>query len=174
MTVEPRFGQELPSFSDQRGVFGRLWDKRFSSNQVVNLNASVTYSKGSIRGFHLQRGHHSEEKIIRVLHGRIFDIVIDLNPNSDNYGSTYSFELSVESKPLVIPRFFAHAFQALTDFVVVTYGVDRFYEPHAELGINPLSPEIQVNWPVEPTVISEKDKNLPDRIFEDVTKCNCL
>ncbi len=146
---------------DERGVFLRLFDKDDIPFSIAQVNSSCTYGRGTVRGLHLLKGQHSEWKIIKVIEGSIFDLIVNLNANSPKYGSIFQYDLSIDSPALLIPPFHAHGFQCLTERATVAYCVDKSYVKHADSGINPLSNQLMSYWPIIPQKVSSKDLSLP-------------
>lgn len=153
---------------DDRGFFARSWcQKEFEENGIitnfVQSNISLSKFKGTLRGMHYQIAPWQETKLIRCTRGSIYDVIIDLKPDSKTYGRWFGTELSADNyKMLYVPQYFAHGFITLQDNTEVTYQVSEFYQPTAERGIRYNDPLFSIKWPIDVTVISEKDKNWPD------------
>lgn len=168
--VEPRL------FCDARGYFFESYNQRdFAARGLLydfiqdNQSQSVY---GTIRGLHFQRGEHAQAKYIRVLAGRIRDVVVDLRRGSPSYGRHVTAELSAENlRGLLIPQGFAHGFAVLSDSAVISYKCDRFYCRDAESGIRYDDPDFAIDWglPADAVVLSDKDRALP--YFKDHTPC---
>ena len=146
---------------DSRGTFLRILDTSESLIDVTQVNASISFGKGTIRGMHFLLGKHSENKIVSVLHGVIQDIIVCVDTNSNYYGEVWSFALQPGVESLFIPKGYAHGFQVHSDFAVVTYNVDKKYVAEADAGISPYSPLLRDRWELPIGTISEKDKSLP-------------
>jgi dTDP-4-dehydrorhamnose 3,5-epimerase len=161
---------ELQRRGDDRGFFARSFcAEEFSKAGLptvfVQQNTSFSAIKGTLRGMHFQTSSHAEDKLIRCLRGAIVDIIIDLRPDSPSYRKWEAFDLNEQNKmQLLVPKGFAHGFQALTDDVEVTYLVSHAYTPQAESGVRWNDPAFAINWPLEPSEISDKDRNWPDFI----------
>jgi len=157
---------EIEKKEDYRGFFARTWDATiFEENglttNLAQCNISLTKKKGSIRGMHYQKAPYEEVKLIRCTKGKIFDVIIDLRPESETYKQWESFELSSENyKMLYVPEDFAHGFQSLEDNTEIFYQVSQFYTPEAEKGVRWNDPTFNIKWPLVATEISEKDKNI--------------
>ncbi|MCX7943573.1 MAG: dTDP-4-dehydrorhamnose 3,5-epimerase [Deltaproteobacteria bacterium] len=152
-------------FGDERGFFSELFKtdelKNLGFECVAQQNISLS-NKGVIRGLHLQLEPYEQSKIITVLSGSIFDIALDLRKNSTTYLRVFSVEIDMDSDfSLLVPKGFAHGFQALEDETVVLYSVDKIYAPDFESGINVFSKEIEIKFPLEEKILSKKDENLP-------------
>jgi len=154
---------DLEKKEDERGFFARIWDvNKFKdyglNNLIVQCNISFTKKRGSIRGMHYQLAPYEEAKLIRCTKGRIFDVAIDLRKDSETYKKWFSVELTEDNyKMFYIPEGFAHGFQTLEDNCEVFYQVSQHYIPAAEKGIRWDDPFFKIKWPLEPTIISEKD-----------------
>lgn len=152
---------------DERGFFERLFCQReFASigfqMEIRQVNHSYTKSKGSVRGLHFQYPPHAETKIVSCLSGAVFDVAVDLRKDSSTYLGWFGTELSAENgKTLCIPEGFAHGFQTLTDDAELVYLHSEFYEPGFEDGLNPLEPEIAIEWPLKVSEVSARDKSHP-------------
>ncbi len=158
---------DTSAFVDNRGIFARWFciqemDEIMHGEQIVNVNFSKTVKKGAIRGMHFQFPPHSEIKMVRCIHGKIHDVVVDLRKNSPTFLQHFSIDLSEDNmKLLFIPKGFAHGFQTMEDNSEIMYLVTEFYDPNHESGLNPLDPSLNINWPEKLTDISDKDRNRP-------------
>jgi len=167
-TLKDAFLIDIEKREDSRGFFARAWDvKEFEQNvsnsNLVQCNISRSNKKGTIRGMHYQKNPHEEAKLIRCTKGKIYDVIIDLRPNSKSYKKWEAFELSSSNyKLLYVPEGFAHGFQSLEDNTEIFYQVSQFYSPGAEIGIRWNDPCFNISWPLEITEISDKDRNIED------------
>jgi dTDP-4-dehydrorhamnose 3,5-epimerase len=152
---------------DERGFFARTFCTRELrqtrlESQFVQHSASVSLTKGTLRGMHFQKEPHGEVKIVTCVHGAIFDVIIDLRPASPSFRRWQGFQLTADNRHrLYIPKGFAHGFQTLTDNVEVGYLISAFYEPGAAAGVRHDDPAFAIDWPLPVSVMSEKDKNWP-------------
>jgi len=155
-------------FEDSRGYFFESYNQEIFSKQVVDINwvqdnqSSSAY--GVIRGLHFQKSPHAQAKLIRVLKGKILDVVVDTRPGSPAYGKVFTIELSGKNKKQVfIPRGLAHGFSVLSKKAEVLYKCDAVYHKESESGIIYNDPELQIDWqiPEKDVIVSEKDKLLP-------------
>jgi len=159
---------DIESIPDNRGFFARTFCmNEFAAmsldNRIVQCNISYNKKKGTIRGMHYQVAPHEESKLVSCARGRIFDVVIDLRADSATYCQWTAVELSGENfKMIYIPKGFAHGFQTLEDETVVCYQMTAFYCPGAARGVRWNDPAFGIAWPLEPLVISEKDRQYPD------------
>jgi dTDP-4-dehydrorhamnose 3,5-epimerase len=153
---------------DERGYFARLFCaeefRREGLPEVfVQQNLSFSAQKGTLRGMHYQAEPHGEAKLVRCLRGAIHDVIVDLRPESPTFLQWAGFDLTAENMAqLLVPVGFAHGFQTLTDDAEVSYLVSYPYTQHAERGLRWDDPAIGIDWPLEPTTISEKDRSWPD------------
>lgn len=166
-TLNDAYRIELEKRGDERGFFARTFcDKEFAAHGLdthfVQQNTSRSASRGTLRGMHFQTGEHAEVKLIRCLRGAIYDVIIDLRPDSPTFKRWEGFELTDQNASMLyIPRGFAHGFITLTDDVEVTYLVTAHYTPYAEGGVRFDDPAFSVVWPAAPTVMSDKDRAWP-------------
>jgi len=155
---------ERKPFEDERGSFSRMFcAEEFHeiglNKPIVQINHSMTKIKGTVRGMHMQLPPHAEAKIVSCPKGSVFDVAVDLRRGSKTFLSWHGELLSPENKKMVIvPEGFAHGFQALTSDCEFIYFVTEPYTPTAERGINAQDKRIGINWPLEITCLSEKDK----------------
>ncbi len=155
-------------YPDERGFFFESYNKRlFLSNNISNefVQDNQSYSVyGVIRGLHYQKEPHAQSKLVRVLHGEIMDVVLDLRAGSPGFGKTYEVRLSAENKKQIfVPKGFAHGFSVLSETAVISYKCDQFYNKQSEAGIRFNDTILNINWQIPPdkTLISEKDTQLP-------------
>ena len=155
-------------FEDTRGYFFESYNKEKLSDLLGNIqfvqdNQSKS-TKGTIRGLHYQLAPYAQAKLIRVLEGKILDVVVDLRKKSPSYGKSFSIELSDENKKqLFIPQGFAHGFSVLSETATVFYKTDQFYNPESERGINFNDTDLNIDWQIDinQANVSTKDKVLP-------------
>lgn len=151
------------ALTDQRGSLSRLFCAEslkdfFSSEGVVQINHTVTNKAGTVRGFHFQTGASAEAKLVICLKGRVLDVAVDLRKYSKTLCKTYAAELSPENcNAFLIPRGFAHGFQALEDDTQLIYLHDNFYDPYCEGGVSVYDPKVNFHWPMPVYNLSERD-----------------
>ncbi len=150
---------------DERGYLSRLFcfeelkRKKISFN-IKQINLTLTKKKGTIRGLHYQLPPHSEIKIVTCIKGEIFDVIVDLRKGSPTFLKKYSLKLSQKNmKSLVIPKGFAHGFQALKDNCEILYFHSASYKPAFEDGLNFNDPKLSIKWPLKLEKISKRDKS---------------
>ena len=159
LVIEPRV------FQDNRGVFYESYSKRIYQEagieaDFVQDNHSVS-QQGTLRGLHYQRGK-GQAKLVRVTHGEVFDVVVDIRKDSPTFGQWEGIILSAQNfKQVYIPVGFAHGFLVLSDRAEFLYKCSEYYAPEEEGGVRWNDPDIAVNWPAESPILSEKDKCLP-------------
>lgn len=159
---------ELEPRGDERGFFARAYCRKELEEHgidptVVQCNISYSRDAGTLRGFHYQKAPAEETKLMRCTKGAIYDVMIDLRPDSDTYLQHFGIELSAENKKMVfVPKGFAHGFMTLQDHTEVLYMVGEYYSPECEDGLRYDDPRFNIEWPREPVVVSEKDRCWPD------------
>jgi dTDP-4-dehydrorhamnose 3,5-epimerase len=153
---------------DPRGFFARTFcAQEFAAHglttRFVQNSTSQSETRGTLRGMHFQRAPHAEAKVVSCLKGAVWDVMIDLRPESPTYRRWQGFELTASNyRQLYIPEGFAHGFQTLCDAAEVGYLISQFYEPKAAGGVRYNDPAFAIEWPLPVTVISEKDRSWPD------------
>ena len=163
---------ELEKRADARGFFARGWCSReFGDhglpNQIVQMNISMNLRRHTLRGFHYQIAPHSEDKLMRCVRGAVYDVMLDLRPDSPTFMCHMTVELSdANYRMLLVPKGCANAFLTLADETEVMYLVSEFYTPAAERGVRWNDPAFGISWPAEPAVISDKDRSWPDFVGE--------
>jgi dTDP-4-dehydrorhamnose 3,5-epimerase len=153
---------------DERGFFARAFCRHeFADHGLqssfVQCNVSFNYKNGTLRGMHYQAAPHQEAKLVRCTAGSIYDVTIDLRPDSATFTQWVAVELSAENrKMLYIPEDFAHGFLTLADNTEIFYQMSQFYEPQAARGLRWNDRAFGIQWPAPITTISSKDQNYPD------------
>ena len=159
-------------FRDERGFFLESYsEKIFKDNGItanfVQDNHSLSLKKGVLRGLHFQKPPHTQAKLVRVTRGKVYDVIVDLRKNSETFGKWEGFNLSAENfHMLFVPKGFAHGFITLEDNTEFQYKCDAYYDKESEGGIIWNDPDLNINWPVENPILSDKDKLLPK--FKDL------
>lgn len=154
--------------TDHRGYFMRLYDENvFSDHGLVTKwvqeNESLSRKPYTLRGLHYQEPPHAETKLIRVSSGSLYDVFVDLRKNSDMFGKWESVRLKAdEHKMVYIPKGCAHGFCSLEKNTRIEYKVDSFYAPDHEGGIYWKDDNLNIDWPTDDPVLSEKDRTLPE------------
>ncbi len=153
---------------DERGFFARTWcRKEFEQHglnpNLVQCNISFNRQKGTLRGMHYQASPFEETKIVRCTMGAIYDVIIDLRPDSKKFMCWIAIELSAENRKMIyIPEGFAHGFQTLVDNTEVFYQMSEFYAPEYACGVRWNEPKFNIKWPDGVKIISVKDDNFKD------------
>ncbi|HCI53987.1 MAG TPA: dTDP-4-dehydrorhamnose 3,5-epimerase [Gallionella sp.] len=162
--LEGAFLVSLEKRCDERGVFARTYCKNeFAAHgiavDIMQSNISTNKCAGIVRGMHFQRAPHAEVKLVRCIHGAIFDVIVDIRKNSLTYGQWYGVELSEDNGlMIVVPEGFAHGYQALSDGATAFYMVSTVYAPEAEGGLRYDDPALGIKWPLPVTEVSDKDR----------------
>jgi dTDP-4-dehydrorhamnose 3,5-epimerase len=160
VALEPR--------GDDRGSFARSFcTAEFAQHGLetsyIQQNVSRSAKKGTLRGMHFQLGKHAEVKLIRCARGAIYDVLMDIRPESPTFGRWVGAELSGDNNvQMYAPAGVAHGFITLTDDVEVTYLNSQAYAPGQEGGLRYNDPAFGVVWPTDVTVIAPKDEAWPD------------
>jgi dTDP-4-dehydrorhamnose 3,5-epimerase len=155
--------EEVP---DERGAFARMRCREaFLAHglnpHVEQSSISLNRRRGTLRGLHFQADAHAEDRLVRVTRGHIYDVIVDLRPDSPTHHDWYAAELDARSRTqLYLPKGFAHGFQTLEDDTEILYEMSVAYEPTAVRGYHYASPAFGIRWPMPPTAISERDLKL--------------
>lgn len=166
--IDGVFVIEMQKHGDERGFFARAFcQKEFGDLQlatnIVQMNDSLSARRGTLRGMHYQLAPRAETKVVRCTRGALFDIILDLRRGSPTFGQTFGVELTAENRRMLyVPKGFAHGFITLADDTEAFYLVDEFYSPEHERGVRWNDPRFSIPWPIEPVVMSQKDRSYPD------------
>jgi len=158
---------EMESVTDDRGYFARSFcvdefARQGLDTQFVQSNVSFNLEAGTLRGMHYQIEPHAETKLVRCSRGAIFDVIVDIRPDSPTLGQWFAMELSHENlKMMYVPKGFAHGFQSLLPDTEVSYQMSDAYELTAGRGFRFDEPEIGIPGPLAVTQISDRDRHLP-------------
>lgn len=159
---------ELERLGDERGFFARSWCQRaFAEHQLdtqlVQCNISFNSARGTLRGMHYQLAPFCETKLVRCIRGAIYDVIIDLRPDSATFLQWIGVELTADNRTMFyIPKGFAHGFITLTDNTELFYQMSAFYAPNHARGVRWNDPLFGIDWPIEVTNISTKDSTVAD------------
>lgn len=156
-------------FNDDRGYFFESYNQNtFKQATGLDINFiqdnQARSTQNVLRGLHYQNAPHAQTKLIRVLEGAIWDVVVDLRKDSDTYGKWYGVELSAENKvQFLIPKGFAHGYSVLSETAEVFYKCDDFYSKEDEGGLFYADPQVNIDWKIDlsKAIVSEKDKVQP-------------
>jgi dTDP-4-dehydrorhamnose 3,5-epimerase len=159
---------EPEPIEDQRGFFARTFcRKEFAEHglqtQWVQCNISFNKKKGTLRGMHYQAAPDQEVKLVRCTAGAIYDVIIDLRPDSATYTQWVAVELSADNRNMLyVPEDFAHGFLTLTEDSEIFYQMAQFYAPQAARGLRWNDPVFDIDWPESVSAISDRDREYPD------------
>jgi len=162
------FEIHLEPCCDSRGFFARSWCQREFENhglnpKVVQCNVAFNGRRGTLRGMHYQGAPKGEAKLVRCTSGSIYDVVIDLRPQSSTFKHWVAAVLSAENRHMLyIPEGCAHGLLTLTDNTEVFYQMSEFYHPELSRGVRFDDPAFQIAWPEKIEVISERDRTCPN------------
>lgn len=159
---------ELDLHADDRGSFARSFcvdefNEAGIEFQVVQANVSFNKYSGAVRGMHYQVSPHAEAKVVRCTSGALYDVVVDLRPDSRSYGQWVGIELNAENRhSLYMPEGCAHGFQTLVENTEVSYLMSERYAPEAASGVRYDDPAIGIKWPLAVSSVSDRDRDWPD------------
>jgi dTDP-4-dehydrorhamnose 3,5-epimerase len=159
---------ELQRFEDIRGFFARSWSEReFAErgikSQLVEANISFSKSKGTLRGMHFQTPPHAQAKLVRCTMGAIYDVIIDLRPDSETFTQWIAVELTAANhRMLYVPEGFAHGFQTLENNTEVFYQVSDIYAVEYAGGVRWNDPAFGIKWPEDELIMIPRDQQYPD------------
>jgi dTDP-4-dehydrorhamnose 3,5-epimerase len=152
---------------DNRGRFLRAWcAQEFADHGIdfspVQANMGYSERKGTVRGMHYQEAPAREAKLVRCTRGSMFDVALDLRPDSPTYGQWYGIELSAQNgRMLYVPEMCAHGYQTLEDGTEMHYMTSAFYTPAAARGVRFDDPAFRIEWPLSIASVSEQDRSWP-------------
>jgi len=158
---------DIERIEDKRGFFAEAWcQKEFEANglvsRMVRTNISFNRKRGTLRGMHYQVPPYEEIKLVRCTRGAIYDVIIDLRPDSPTYKKWTGVELTAENyRMLYVPESFAHGFLTLEDTAEITYQISQFYSPESARGVRYDDPVFGIEWPLQVEVISDQDLGWP-------------
>jgi len=168
LAVAGAFVIDVERHADERGFFARTFcaselAKSGIAMTVAQCNFSYNARRGTLRGMHYQRPALGESKIVRVVRGAIYDVVLDMRPSSPTYLRWDARELGAENmRSMYLPDGCAHGFITLTDDAELLYLMGAPYEPHAAAGVRWDDPAFGIKWPIPVVAISERDRTYPD------------
>ncbi len=159
-------------FGDERGFFSQTYSLSEMAQigfdrPFVQDNHSMSGARGTVRGLHFQAPPRAQDKLLRVVHGSILDVAVDIRVGSPTYGRSVAVELSAENGlQLLVPRGFAHGFQTLTDRAEVLYKVTEEYAPETEGGLFWNDPALGISWPIGDgeVTVNARDREWPTLI----------
>ncbi|MEH6887926.1 dTDP-4-dehydrorhamnose 3,5-epimerase [Priestia megaterium] len=154
-------------FGDHRGFFTESYNKEMFQQNGIDMdfiqdNHSLSQQPGTLRGMHYQLNDKAQTKLVRVTRGAIYDVIVDIRKGSPTYGEWQGFILSADNKrQLLVPKGFAHGFCTIVENTEVQYKVDELYSPEHDRGIAWNDPALNIDWPFNNPVLSEKDTKHP-------------
>ena len=166
------FEVQLDPIPDERGFFARTWcQKEFAAHglspRLVQCNVSFNTRRGTLRGIHYQAAPHAEAKLVRCTKGAIYDVVVDLRPESPTLRGWMAVVLTAKNRrALYVPEGCGHGFLTLEDETEVFYQMSEFYNTESARGVRWDDPAFQIAWPEKVEVISERDRSYPNFNFE--------
>ncbi|HEX2271307.1 MAG TPA: dTDP-4-dehydrorhamnose 3,5-epimerase [Pyrinomonadaceae bacterium] len=156
-------------FEDERGFLARSFSaKEFEDHglnpRIAECNISFSRKRYTVRGMHFQKPPHAQAKLVRCSKGAIYDVIIDLRPESPTFKQWIGEELTAENRRMLyVPEGFAHGFQTLEENTEVFYQISEFYTPQSEAGVRWNDPAFAIRWPASDGVtINDRDRNYPD------------
>jgi dTDP-4-dehydrorhamnose 3,5-epimerase len=154
--------------ADSRGYFFEAYNRRALKVAGIDFDSvqenQSQSKKNTIRGLHFQKAPHEQAKLVRVIRGKILDVVLDLRSNSVTFQKLFSVELSAEErKCLLVPKGFAHGYAVLSEEAEIIYCCDDYYYPELEAGVRWNDPALRIDWKIDATkgIVSDKDMKLP-------------
>jgi dTDP-4-dehydrorhamnose 3,5-epimerase len=168
--IEGAYRLTVPYHPDARGSFSTLWVRRALEaagldSSLAQVNVGRNRDAGTLRGLHFQVAPFSETKIVYVIHGEVFDVIVDLRPSSPTYLTTVNVHLTADvPTALYIPKGLAHGYQTLVPDTTVLYSVSSAYEADAQGGIRWDDESLNIAWPLPPRAISDRDRALPSLV----------
>ncbi len=173
-TVKDAFIIDPERLEDERGFFARTWcERQFKEHglnpRLVQCSISFNKRKGTLRGMHYQAKLYEEAKLVRCTMGAIYDVIIDLRPESPTFKHWVGVQLGADNhQMLYVPEGFAHGFQTLTDNSEVLYQISEFYAPESARGVRWNDPAFGIEWPPDERTMSERDQRYPDFTPDDL------
>jgi dTDP-4-dehydrorhamnose 3,5-epimerase len=161
------FVVDLEPIEDQRGFFSRVWcEEQFAAKQlsarIVQINTAHNHLRGTLRGMHFQNAPHAEVKIVSCPYGAVFDVAVDLRPESNTYRQWFGTELSQENhRALYVPEGCAHGYITLRDNTGLNYSTSHRFESKSASGVRYDDPAFGISWPLAPSVVSPADLKWP-------------
>lgn len=158
-------------YGDERGFFMEVYKNSFFEKLGIKENfVQINHSrsqKGVLRGLHYQLNPNAQSKLVRVIYGEVYDVVVDLRKGSPTYKKWFGQVLNTENNLLMyVPKGFAHGFCVLSDYAEFLYSCGSEYSPESEAGLRYDDPDIKIDWPLDNVILSDKDKILP--YFKDI------
>lgn len=172
--LEGAYVIELECKQDSRGFFARAYcEKEFAEagliTSMVQCNIAHNSQRGTVRGMHWRSHAFPEAKVVRAIRGAIWDVIVDLRPESKTFLQSFGLELSAENhRALYVPHRFAHGFQTLVECSEVFYQMSEFYDPSFDCGVRWNDPLIAIQWPLPIEAIHDRDANYPNLNLDEL------
>ena len=155
----------IEPLEDERGFFARSWctrefRERGLNPRLVQCNVSFNQKRGVLRGMHYQAAPYPEAKLVRCIRGKLFDVIVDLRPDSASFRKWHGVELAEGGLEMMyVPEGLAHGFQTLEDNTELLYLMSEFYHPECSRGVRWDDPAIGIEWPIPQPIVSDKDRS---------------
>ncbi|SRR6266446_4063746 len=162
------FAIDLEPKTDERGFFVRTWcQHEFAAHglntKLAQCSVSFNTRKGTLRGMHYQLAPHAESKLVRCTRGAIYDVIVDMRPQSPKFKDSFGIVLTAEKRNMLyVPEGCAHGFLTLEEGTEVFYQISEFQSPESARGVRFDDPTFGIAWPEKVEVISERDRNYPN------------
>jgi len=166
-SLKDAYTVQIEKIEDNRGYFATTFaipdfEAHGLNGKILQTSSSFNKLKGTVRGMHFQLPPYAETKLVRCMAGSIYDVIVDLRPDSPTFKKWQGFELSADNMLMYfIPEGFAHGYQTLTDNAEVSYMLGQVYSPQHARGLRHDDPEIGIKWPLPIDVLSKRDEALP-------------
>jgi len=166
-------------FEDNRGYFFESYNKKLFQDIGITqefVQDNKSFSKhGTVRGLHFQKGKHAQAKLIRVITGRILDVSVDIRANSPTFGKFVSHEISSDNyQQILVPHGFAHGFSVLSEYAIIEYKCDSYYNKESEASILYNDKDLNIDWLVEEKKMLISDKDKLGLTFEEYKQNPCF
>jgi dTDP-4-dehydrorhamnose 3,5-epimerase len=162
------FVVEPEPLEDARGFFARTWcrrewEARGLETRIAQCSVSFNKKKGTLRGMHYQVEPFAETKVVRCTRGSLYDVIVDLRPDSPSFTGSFAVVLTAENRKAVyVPAGFAHGFQTLEDEAEVAYQISEFFSPGHARGVRWDDPAFGIRWPEDDRTIADRDRSYPN------------
>jgi dTDP-4-dehydrorhamnose 3,5-epimerase len=170
------FTIDLVIQEDDRGFFARTWcreefERHGLNHSLVQCNMSYNRKKSTLRGLHYQSAPRQEAKLVRCTRGSLYDVVVDIRPESPTFAQWIAVELTSQNRRLLyVPEGCAHGFQTLQDDTEVFYQMSEFFAPESARGIRWNDPLFGIEWPFVERIISQRDEGYADYVDSNVVR----
>jgi len=172
-TLDGAYIIDVERLEDERGFFARSWcqrefEARGLNPRIAQCDISFSAQEGTLRGMHYQVKPFAEAKLIRCTRGSVYDVIVDIRPDSSSFGEHFSLVLTSEDhRMLFVPEGFAHGFLTLSDNTEVFYQMSEFYAPECGRGFRWNDPAFGIEWPSDVRIVSERDRSYPDFVLPE-------